>query len=482
MKKRDGEGPRGNAGRGKGTDKKTAAETLAFELDAHKSAILAAAREYIASGWLLMPLDGKLPLRLREDGPRFSVKDATRDIKRVERWLSKHPRMNLGGTPPNGMAVVDLDIYKCPEKLKPIAAELRALGGPVQRSGGGWIDRPGCNTFNLYRAPLDLGGDPDDVQPWLDHIELVFPESYEHILDFLAHRVQRPGVKINHALVLGGNQGIGKDTLLEPVKHAVGPWNFADVSPAHVMGRFNGYIKSTVLRLSEARDLGEVDRYTFYEHLKTLTASPPDVLRCDEKNRQEYAVFNVTAVIITTNHKSDGIHLPPDDRRHYVAWSDKSKEDFKPGYWRRLYGWYAGGGYANVAAYLRQRDLSKFDPKAPPPKTAAFHEIVNANRAPEEAALADLLDACNRPEVITLERLVRNADRLKKFDDLLEFLTERKSRRQIPHRLADAGYVPVLNPYAKDGDWKIAGRRQRIYGRRDLDESHRQRAAAKLCR
>ena len=48
---------------------------------------------------------------------------------------------------------------------------------------------------------------------------------------WLAHRVQQPEEKINHALVLGGNQGIGKDTLLEPVKRAVGPWNFNEMSP-----------------------------------------------------------------------------------------------------------------------------------------------------------------------------------------------------------------------------------------------------------
>ena len=43
---------------------------------------------------------------------------------------------------------------------------------------------------------------------------------------WLAHRVQRPEDKINHALVLGGAMGIGKDTIIEPVKHAIGPWNF----------------------------------------------------------------------------------------------------------------------------------------------------------------------------------------------------------------------------------------------------------------
>jgi len=40
-------------------------------------------------------------------------------------------------------------------------------------------------------------------------------------------------------------------------------------------------------------------------------------------------VLNVCGVVITTNHKTDGIYLPADDRRHYVAWSDLAKEDFK---------------------------------------------------------------------------------------------------------------------------------------------------------
>ncbi len=66
-------------------------------------------------------------------------------------------------------------------------------------------------------------------------------DDADHIIMWLAHRVQRPQEKINHALVLGGAQGIGKDTLLEPVKRAVGPWNFAEVSPQQMLGRFNGF-------------------------------------------------------------------------------------------------------------------------------------------------------------------------------------------------------------------------------------------------
>ena len=128
-------------------------------------------------------------------------------------------------------------------------------------------------------------------------------------------------------------QGIGKDTLLWPVRYAIGEWNFADVTPLQLLGRFNGFVKSVILRVSEVRDLGDFDRYAFYEHIKVYAAAPPEVLRCDEKNIREYAVPNVCGVIMTTNYKQDGIYLPADDRRHYVAWSELSQQDFTAEYW-----------------------------------------------------------------------------------------------------------------------------------------------------
>jgi hypothetical protein len=63
-----------------------------------------------------------------------------------------------------------------------------------------------------------------------------------------------------------------------------------------------------------------------------------------------------------------------------------------PAYWTDLYQWFATGGNQHVAAYLAQLDLSGFDAKAPPAKTATFWEIVDASRAPEDAELADVLD------------------------------------------------------------------------------------------
>ena len=171
-----------------------------------------------------------------------------------------------------------------------------------------------------------------------------------------------------------------------------------------------------------------MNRFAFYDHMKVFTATPPDVLRVDEKNLREYAVVNVCSVVITTNHKSDGIHLPADDRRHYVAWSPRTKDDFPPTDRRTLYKWYATGGSAHVAAYLAAVDLSRFDPKAPPPHTDAWYDIVNANRTPEDSELADALDALTSPDAVTLGLI---ADRT-----TADFATWLRDRKNFPRHPA----------------------------------------------
>ncbi|MES2300877.1 MAG: DUF5906 domain-containing protein, partial [Pseudomonadota bacterium] len=277
-------------------------------------------------------------------------------------------------------------------------------------SEGGWIHRTGCNVFNQYRPPAAILGDPEQAAPWVDHVKAVYADEAEHIINWLAHRIQRPEEKINHALVFGGVPGIGKDTILHPVKEGVGHWNFAEVSPKHLLGRFNSFVKSVILRISEARDLGDVDRFAFYDHMKTYTAAPPDVLRVDEKNLREYSAFNVCGVIITTNYKTDGIYLPEDDRRHFVAWSERTMADFNEAYWSRLWDWYENGGIGHVVAFLAQRDLSGFHAKAPPPKTPAFWDIVSANRAPEEDELAEALAKLGNPDAVTLGMIADAAE------------------------------------------------------------------------
>ena len=395
---------------------------------------------------------GTVPLLGKDGKPRLDAKGQPEKIP-VSVWLDRHrPVEQMTWAPGLPMLIKDRLIAE-----------------------GGWIEREGVACFNLYRPPTIEPGNAAQADRWLDHVHKVYGDDSDHIVRFLAHRVQRPAEKVNHGLVLGGLQGIGKDTLLEPAKYAVGPWNFSEISPTQMVGRFNGFLKSVILRVSEARDLGEVNRYSFYEHCKPLLAAPPDVLRVDEKNLREHAVLNCCGVVITTNHKTDGIFLPADDRRHFVAWSDLTKEDFVDGYWPALWAWYKDDGIRHVAAYLAELDLSNFDAKAPPKKTQAFWDIVDASRAPEDAEFADVMDALGNPDAITLADI-----RQKAAGALFEFIEDRKNRRAIPHRLAQCGYEAVRNSDAKDGYWVIKGSRCPVYAKKVLSLGERLAAARKL--
>jgi hypothetical protein len=200
------------------------------------------------------------------------------------------------------------------------------------------------------------------------------------------------------------------------------------------------------------------------------------MLRCDEKHVREYHVFNCVGLVFTTNHKSDGIYLPADDRRHFVAWSPLVREELDEGYFHRLWNWFAGGGIGHVTAYLRELDLSEFDPSAPPPKTPAFWDIVDASRAPEDAELADALDRLGNPDAVTLAAVVAATT----DQEFAEWLGDRKNRRALPFRFEQCDYVPVRNDSHGDGLWVINGKRQVVYAKATLSLRDQIAAARRL--
>jgi Family of unknown function (DUF5906) len=424
--------------------------------------------------WPAVTVNSQLPLMpvLNKDGTRARKPD-TKD---------EDGKTHLG-EPLSMLASAWLDKNQAVEQMTWAPGEPMLIRDRLI-SEGGWFDHPGDSCFNLYRPPTIKQGDAMKAGRWLDHVKKVYPDDWEHIINWLAYRVQHPEIKINNNLVISGHPGVGKDTLLQPAVQAVGPWNCVEVSPENLFGAFNGYLKAVLLRVSEARDLGDVNKFQLYEKMKTMGAAPPDVIRVNEKHLKEHHVVNVVGIIITSNHKTDGIYLPADDRRHYVAWSDVVHSDFdsSPGagdaskYFDSMYRWYEKeGGYEDIAAFLATADISGFNPKAPPLKTPAFWAIVQSNRPAEESEIMDALDRLNNPPAITIEYLLTAAD-----PDLFAFLTDRKNRKAVSHRIIDAGYEIVRNDNAKDGQWMVSGTRKSIYADKNLSLPDQIKAARNL--
>ena len=96
-----------------------------------------------------------------------------------------------------------------PEPLKMKASAWLARHRPVEQmtwapglpglikdrviSGGGWVSRPGSDSFNLYRPPTIALGDATKAEPWIEHVKKVFPDDAAHIIYYLAQRVQTQG-------------------------------------------------------------------------------------------------------------------------------------------------------------------------------------------------------------------------------------------------------------------------------------------------
>ena len=162
--------------------------------------------------WPGSSVDSQLPPvpKLDKDGNAVLDKKGKPLLMQAHTWLDKHrPVQQMTWAPGSPMLI--------PDKLV---------------ADGGWIDRPGATCLNLYRPPAIKLGNAAEAQRWVDLVKRVYPEEYKHIMDYLAQRVQQPGVKVNHCLVLGGLPGIGKDTILEPAKQASAPGTSRRSRPA----------------------------------------------------------------------------------------------------------------------------------------------------------------------------------------------------------------------------------------------------------
>ena len=378
---------------------------------------------------------------------------------------------------PGMLASTWLSQFRAVQSLGWDPGEAMIIEGRILKESG-WVHTPGSRSFNTYLPPAIVRA-KGDVAKWLDHLKFMYPSEADHIVLWFAHRVQRPGDKVNHGLVFIGDPGIGKDTAIEPVIAAIGAHNFRSITAARFFkSDFNGYLKSVMLRIDEVHDLGGESKYAFHDRTKPVLAAPPAAHEINEKFVPHHSARNVCGVILTSNH-ADALYLDRNDRRHFVCISDRKKEDFPDGYFDSLYAWFENGGNEAVAHFLANLDLSAFNAKAPPPKTAGWHSIVAAGLSPESGDLSDVIEAMGRPAALTLPMVKA---RTPGDSQLRLSFEDAKLRRAIPKRLGEAGYIAVANPDARDsgGRWRMLGGKTTIYALRELSETERLAAARML--
>jgi len=270
----------------------------------------------------------------------------------------------------------------------------KALVGVTYAAGESvLVARDGMVYGNRWRdaRPKAVAG---DVSQWLAHVERMVPEKFEreHLLNALAHKVQFPTHKINHAILMGGNHGSGKDTLFAPFFWAIGgraKVNCSMVKNEDLTSQWGYGLECEVMEIAELRQAEAKDRRALENHLKPIIAAPPEYLMVNRKGLHPYYALNRVFVVAFSNERV-AISIPSEDRRWFVIWAEASKLPETQAV--SLWNWYQHrGGFEAVAHYLHARDVSAWNPTAPPPMTEAKAIMVEHGMSTAESFLVDLL-------------------------------------------------------------------------------------------
>ena len=274
----------------------------------------------------------------------------------------------------------------------------RVLAGVTYAAGDSvLVARDGDVYANRWRdaRPVVDKTTQGDITPWLDHCERLVPEQREreHLFNIMAYKVQNPKVKINHAVLHGGDQGCGKDTLWAPFIWAVcgsGMKNRGLLDNDTLGSQWGYQLEAEIIILNELKEPEAKERRALANKLKPIIAAPPEMISINRKGLHPYDMVNRGFVLAFSNDPVP-ISLDSQDRRWFCVWSAAPRMDADDA--ARLWDWYKSGGFHSIAGWLHQRDVSAFNPAAAPMWTEFKANLVEHGMSMAESYLVDMMRA-----------------------------------------------------------------------------------------
>ena len=374
--------------------------------------------------------------------------DCKRGKTRIEAsvWFDQH-RQAVGGKILAGIA------YASGE------SELVIKDGLVY--GNKWIDA---------RPPVKAG----DITPWMAHCRHLIPDEKElnHLLDMFVFKLQFPTAKINHAALVAGRVGVGKDTMMAPLLRAIcGPhsFNYGLIDLRKFEWQWGYAYESEVVVINELRPDQYKDQRAIENTLKPIIAAPPDTITINRKGLHPYQANNKLLVLAYSNFR-DAIALPSEDRRWFCVWCEGGPMKGAAELWK----WYEAGGFEAVAAWLMARDVSKFNPGARPPLTEAKAVMIESSRSGGEEYLIELMNA-------RLSEFATGviAAPFHKVIDRLQALApagQRLTHHALQHCLQEAGWIDLGRIHSADFPSN-----RRVFAAPEIVEKHSKSEIRRLC-
>lgn len=156
------------------------------------------------------------------------------------------------------------------------------------------------------------------VLAFLHHVDTLFGSdapTVKYVLDWIAQIVQEPGKKRGTALVLKGEQGVGKNRLTDLIKLILGEGHVMETSRPRdsLFSRFTSQLENMLLVV--VNEATGKDSIAHSEPLKDMITN--SAFRCEAKNMDAYMARSYDRYIFTTNN-DNVVKVSPHDRRFVV--------------------------------------------------------------------------------------------------------------------------------------------------------------------
>lgn len=327
-----------------------------------------------------------------------------------------------------------------PDRQSVSTRTFRAGAGPITKAPDGQSALNSWRGFRPLEAPDDW---VDRVLPFIEHVDYLFGTDTDRFLDWVAHIAQMPGELPSTAwLHIAKKTGTGRNwlaTLLGRVFR--GYTALAYPLGLNLQNGFNGALAGKVLAIVDEINEGNSHRkHQIKEELKQLVTETERLI--NPKCARQFVEHNACRWLIFSNSPA-ALPLDDEDRRFNVVQFEGEPRDANHySYLYRLLDERAFIG--SVMQFLRNRDLSHFNPGERAPMTAAKAALLDRTRSDDEQVLRDLVERWP-VDIIT-------------SDELHERLGENRVKGTVlRYALERAGIVKV-------GKWSAATH----FGRREV--------------
>lgn len=207
-----------------------------------------------------------------------------------------------------------------------------------------------------------------------------------YLLDYLAHLVQKPMEKPEVAIVMRGEQGVGKGSLMKLLARFND--NFKHLSSSQsLVGQFSGHLQDAYIVFADESVWGGDKQAE--GRLKALITEEKISIRAMRKDEVQIRSF---VRLFVASNESWAVPVGEGDRRYFVLdCSSRYKGHTQPGqFFHVLNKWMDEGGAEAVFHFLQNRDISSFNPRVFP-KTKARTELQKLSLAPAPKFLYEML-------------------------------------------------------------------------------------------